>query len=61
MYVLFLIEIYETLKSFSGLFPHGMTRPNYTDYENILNVINVGQNILKFTNRLTCGVLLLTF
>ena len=31
MYVLFLIEIYELLESFFGVFPHGMTRP-----ENIL-------------------------
>ena len=49
---------------FRGHFPHGMTRPNYIDYKNILKcskVINVQQNILKFTNRLACDVLLLTF
>ena len=36
MYVLFLIEIYELLESFFGGFPHGITKPNYIDYENRL-------------------------
>ena len=27
------------LRVFSFFFPHGMTRPNYTDYENILKCV----------------------
>ena len=32
----FLSKYMSYLKIFSGIFPHGMTRHNYKDYENIL-------------------------